>query len=83
MPELNGIETLKIIQQDFPDINVIMFSAFTVEGAQVTLQALDLGAKDFVTKPGAGSDASEYIKDNLIPKNTKRTGSKIKPRKKQ
>lgn len=68
MPELNGIETLKIIQQDFPDINVIMFSAFTVEGAQVTLQALDLGAKDFVTKPGASSDASEYVKDNLIPK---------------
>lgn len=68
MPELNGIETLKLIQKDFPTINVIMFSAFTIEGAEVTLEALDLGAKDFVTKPDADIDASEYVRNNLIPK---------------
>ena len=68
MPELNGIETLKVIQKDFPEISVIMFSAYTVQGAQVTLQALELGAKDFVRKPDIKSNAREYIKENLVPK---------------
>jgi two-component system chemotaxis response regulator CheB len=55
MPELSGTETLKILKKDFPEIPVIMFSAFTERGAAVTLEALNLGAADYVTKPSASS----------------------------
>lgn len=49
MPGLNGIETLKRIMTDFPS-PVIMVSSLTQEGAETTLEALDLGAFDYVPK---------------------------------
>ncbi len=70
MPEMNGIETLKVIKKDYPESKVIMFSTFTVEGARITIEALDLGAADFLPKPEFSKDADprEYIRDHLIPK---------------
>ncbi|MDR1578977.1 MAG: chemotaxis response regulator protein-glutamate methylesterase [Synergistaceae bacterium] len=50
MPGKKGIEVLKEIM-DFKPIPVVMVSSLTKEGANVTMQALDLGAVDFVTKP--------------------------------
>jgi two-component system chemotaxis response regulator CheB len=70
MPEMDGIETLKNIRAKFPDIGVIMFSIHTETGAQRTIEALALGAFDFVTKPsGQGSFAAsiDKIKSELIP----------------
>ncbi|HPH02125.1 MAG TPA: chemotaxis-specific protein-glutamate methyltransferase CheB [Spirochaetota bacterium] len=68
MPELNGLETLELLHKDFPEIGVIMFSSHTVEGARVTIRALELGALDFVTKPDpAKGDAAAYIRRTLIP----------------
>ena len=49
MPGLNGIETLKRIMADKPR-PVIMVSSLTQEGAETTLEALDLGAFDYVPK---------------------------------
>ncbi|MBF0565277.1 MAG: chemotaxis response regulator protein-glutamate methylesterase [Nitrospirae bacterium] len=49
MPKMNGMETLKVIMEKFP-LPVIMVSSLTVEGAQTTLDALDLGAVDFIPK---------------------------------
>src|SRR4030042_781211 len=43
MPEMNGLETLKYIMRDMP-APVIMLSSYSVEGADLTFQALDLGA---------------------------------------
>jgi two-component system chemotaxis response regulator CheB len=70
MPEMDGIETLKNIKAKYPDIGVIMFSIHTEAGAQRTIEALSLGAIDFVTKPsGQGSFAAslEKIRNELIP----------------
>jgi two-component system chemotaxis response regulator CheB len=70
MPEMDGIETLKHIKTQFPDVGVIMFSIHTETGAQRTMEALALGAFDFVTKPsGQGSFAASInkIKEELIP----------------
>jgi two-component system, chemotaxis family, protein-glutamate methylesterase/glutaminase len=50
MPEMNGLDCLNRIMIESPR-PVVMVSALTDDGAQVTLQALDLGAIDFVTKP--------------------------------
>lgn len=56
MPEMNGIETLRQIRRDFPKLPVIMVSSLTAHGADVTLDALALGANDYVTKPTAAVD---------------------------
>lgn len=48
MPMMNGIETLKIIKETY-SIPVIMFSAKSKYDR--TIQALELGAEDFIEKP--------------------------------
>lgn len=49
MPRMDGISALKEIMQKCP-VPVIMVSSLTVEGAKVTLEALELGAVDFIPK---------------------------------
>jgi len=49
MPGLDGLETLRRIMKDFPR-PVIMVSSLTQEGAEITLEALDIGAFDYVPK---------------------------------
>ncbi len=71
MPEMNGLETLVAIRQDYPQLPVIMFSTFTVAGATTTLEALALGATDYATKPsnlGSMDAANQHICKDLIPK---------------
>lgn len=50
MPHLDGLSTLREIMKTFSR-PVIMFSSLTKEGAAETIQALMLGAVDFVAKP--------------------------------
>lgn len=50
MPGMNGIEVLRSIMAKRPT-PVLMVSGLTKAGADVTMQALDCGAVDFVTKP--------------------------------
>jgi len=52
MPVMNGLEFLKERKRLGIDIPVIMLSSLTTEGAAVTMQCLELGASDFLTKPG-------------------------------
>jgi len=71
MPELNGLETLKEIRKDYPKLPVIMFSTLTERGAEATLDALTLGASDYVTKPanvGKVSESTERLRMELVPK---------------
>lgn len=49
MPVMNGIEALTKIMATNP-VPVIVLSALTREGAEVTMEALNLGACDFMTK---------------------------------
>ena len=50
MPEVSGLEALPLMLAAH-EAPVIMVSALTQEGADVTLQALELGAVDFMPKP--------------------------------
>jgi two-component system, chemotaxis family, protein-glutamate methylesterase/glutaminase len=71
MPGMDGIETLKRLRADHPLLPVIMFSTLTERGAAVTLEALMLGANDYVTKPvGAGGvdGAIAQVCATLLPK---------------
>ncbi|HOP75527.1 MAG TPA: chemotaxis-specific protein-glutamate methyltransferase CheB [Bacillota bacterium] len=51
MPELDGIQTLRKIRAVYPDLAVIMVSSTGMENAEVTMQALEAGALDFIVKP--------------------------------
>src|SRR5260370_39337634 len=59
MPEMDGLEVLAALRVTHPKLPVVVFSALTHRGATATLDALALGANDYVTKPssldGAGS----------------------------
>jgi two-component system, chemotaxis family, protein-glutamate methylesterase/glutaminase len=50
MPQMNGLECLDRIMLQRPS-PVVMVSTITEEGADATLDALRLGAVDFITKP--------------------------------
>jgi two-component system, chemotaxis family, protein-glutamate methylesterase/glutaminase len=50
MPVMDGVATLKKIMRNRPT-PVVMISAYTKEGAEITLEALSMGAVDFVAKP--------------------------------
>lgn len=59
MPRLDGIETLRRIMQTCPT-PVVMVSSHTRQGADATIQALELGAVDFVLKPVYGAVAAPH-----------------------
>ena len=71
MPEMDGIEALKVIKERFPHISVIMFSAISESTMDKTILALELGAEDFVSKPSGSQNVDEakmLIHASLIPK---------------
>lgn len=71
MPEMDGLATLREIRKINPRLPVIMFSSHTERGAADTLEALHLGASDYVTKPNSAGGkglAQQRIEESLIPK---------------
>ncbi|GJL78039.1 MAG: chemotaxis response regulator protein-glutamate methylesterase [Nitrospinaceae bacterium] len=71
MPEMDGLQTLAEVRKIYPTLPVIMFSTLTERGGAKTLEALALGATDYVTKPanvGSVSVAMQRVRDELIPK---------------
>ncbi|MBN1937638.1 MAG: chemotaxis response regulator protein-glutamate methylesterase [Anaerolineae bacterium] len=74
MPRMDGLETLRRIMAECPT-PVVMLSALTQHGAQVTIQALMLGAVDFVSKPSATVDIQNVLAE-LIPKIKAAAGSR-------
>ena len=71
MPEMDGLETVRAIREKWPHLPVIMFSSLTEHGAATTLEALRLGASDYVAKPSGANGAEgllEQLRAELIPK---------------
>jgi two-component system chemotaxis response regulator CheB len=71
MPEMDGLETLRRVRASHPHIRVIMFSTLTERGAATTIEALSLGASDYVTKVSHGPNLEKSIdalRGQLIPK---------------
>jgi two-component system chemotaxis response regulator CheB len=76
MPGLDGVATLEQIEifnasrPPGPTVGVIMLSAFTRRGADVTVRALERGAFDFVTKPSGPSPEQNLatLRDELLPR---------------
>lgn len=71
MPVMDGLETLTALRRDHPGLPVIMFSTLTDRGATATLDALERGASDYVTKPanvGSVNESKQAVRDQLVPK---------------
>ncbi|MDR7315975.1 chemotaxis response regulator protein-glutamate methylesterase [Brevibacillus nitrificans] len=66
MPVMNGLDALKSLMSEHP-LPIVMLSSLTREGAEATIEALELGAFDFVTKPsGPISLDIHKVGDRLI-----------------
>jgi two-component system chemotaxis response regulator CheB len=77
MPEMDGMELLREMKSRNLECPVLVFSSVSKRGAETTLEALGLGAIDFIPKPGADegvlgplheSDPAGRIKGLLLPK---------------
>ena len=67
MPEMNGIEFLTKRQEQGITVPVIILSSMAKSGAQITMDALSLGASDFIMKPsGSISEDIHTVGDQLI-----------------
>ncbi|NMB90534.1 MAG: response regulator, partial [Chloroflexi bacterium] len=62
MPRMDGITALRQIMAEYPR-PVIMLSSLTAEGAVETIQALTIGAVDFVTKPANKANIAVVMDD--------------------
>jgi len=71
MPDMDGLEMLRRVRRDYPQLRVIMFSTLTERGAAKTLEALTLGADDYVPKvsnEGSLDRSMVRLRDEMIPK---------------
>jgi two-component system chemotaxis response regulator CheB len=71
MPEMDGLETLRQVRKVYHDIRIIMFSTLTQRGATATIDALMLGADDYVTKAanvGQVSESLAVLRRELVPR---------------
>ncbi|MEO8550256.1 MAG: chemotaxis-specific protein-glutamate methyltransferase CheB [Kofleriaceae bacterium] len=71
MPELDGFAALAELRKRRPDLPVLMFSSASSRAAASTIEALTMGANDYLLKPEgvAGLEAArERLKSQLIPK---------------
>lgn len=68
MPRMDGISFLRKLMKHMPT-PVVMVSSLTREGARVTLDALENGAVDFVSKPHSNIyDGADEMRAELIEK---------------
>ena len=71
MPDMDGLEMLRRIRSENTQLRVIMFSTLTERGAAKTLEALTLGADDYVAKvsnEGSLDRSMVRLREEMIPK---------------
>ncbi|WP_028972987.1 protein-glutamate methylesterase/protein-glutamine glutaminase [Spirochaeta cellobiosiphila] len=61
MPEMNGIEFLQERKRLGIKIPVVILSSIATKGARITMEALDLGASDFITKPSGSISEDIHV----------------------
>src|ERR1017187_8306632 len=78
MPEMDGLTALSLIMAERP-VSVVMVSSLTEQGALATFEALNLGAVDYVSKPGGTISLSiDRITERLVAK--VRSAARARPR---
>ncbi len=66
MPKVNGMNLLERVKADYPEIPVLLMTAYgTIENA---VQAMRAGACDYLVKPFAAEDLVEHVARRILPK---------------
>jgi len=71
MPEMDGMDALRVIRREYPYVRVVLLSSRTQRSASITLEALSLGADDYVAKPaneGGPEGSILRLRQDLIPR---------------
>jgi len=67
MPIMDGIEAVKQIMEAQPT-PILMVSSLTTEDAAITMDALDLGAVDYIAKPGTMNVGKNENREEILHK---------------
>ncbi|MDQ7045641.1 MAG: chemotaxis-specific protein-glutamate methyltransferase CheB [Sulfurimonas sp.] len=67
MPVMDGIEAVKQIMEAKPTA-ILMISSLTTEDATITMDALDLGAVDYIAKPGTMNVGKRENREDILSK---------------
>ena len=78
MPKMNGLEFLDKLMRAHP-MPVVMISAATERGSEVTFRALELGAVDFVTKPKLNEQTPDDYGDLIAEKIRAAKSARLRP----
>jgi len=69
MPVMDGLTALPLLLRQDPGLRVVVASTLTTRGAEVAMEALRLGAADYVPKPSAGEVQGDvHFRHELIAK---------------
>lgn len=80
MPVMDGLSAVKKIMAECPT-PILMISSLTTDGANTTMEALDLGAVDYIAKPGTMNVGREENREEILSK--VKSLSRIPPRRLQ
>ncbi|MCU0758915.1 MAG: chemotaxis response regulator protein-glutamate methylesterase [Steroidobacteraceae bacterium] len=78
MPGMSGLKFLRNLMRLRP-MPVVMCSSLTEDGAEATLEALTLGAVDFMPKPGTSGLPLDEYRDALVSKVRAAAYARVRP----
>lgn len=67
MPVMDGLQALKQIMKKQPSA-ILMVSSLTTQNAKITMDALDFGAIDYISKPGTMNVGKEKNTQDILKK---------------
>ena len=65
MPQLNGLEALRALKRLRPGLRILMITGY--ESGDVAIEAIHLGADDYLTKPFERGKVQEKVRGLLPP----------------
>lgn len=70
MPVMDGLTALPLIIKNKPNVQVLMSSTLTSKNAKISLQAMSLGAADYIPKPTTNREvmSSQSFQDEIVEK---------------
>jgi two-component system chemotaxis response regulator CheB len=80
MPVMDGITALPLILKEKPDVRVLIFSALSARGAEISIRALTLGATECLLKPSGDSISSAKDFQNDLVRTVRSIFPRSKPK---
>ena len=78
MPDMDGLEFLKIVQARYPLLPVVLMTAYG--SLETTMDALSMGAWDYISKPFSPDDCRALVKKVLELRDLRNNRTVLQPR---